>query len=1002
MELKGVTFVCTSSEISLSIGRTLHECDCTIGIYPFRLCPYRQSKVEWGINYPQAAAKSSLESVMNLRSLAKQVSFYGVALALTACGFGSDKKPAARNVSASDLVLKAETVLPPGQSGFFSVPGQAQGLLTGNPADYGAHVDDQRELYWSFGAKPAVLGTRPGSPASPKSGVQVYRDSYGVPIIYADTVRDLWFGVGHAVTTDRLFLLDAVRRTARGSLAELTGCGAVPADLQQRVVGYTEAEYQTFLEKLSPDARDAVLGYVDGANARIAEVRNNPTLLPAEYVLLSSLPEPINAIDVLASGVYITRFVAAEGGNEFQNISMLKSLSSRLGSARAGKDAFLDLTWLDDAKAAVSVPVGAGSFSNQSGSAAVRDAAFEQMADWAVTLPDSLAQGDGTGNSVAPAPCSQPSLAMATSASSGLRGAAKRELALGPEIKRTKSAKTLAKATNPKSYKTYGPHVQRQIALALNELRAYLHGGSHAYAVGSSRTRDGGTLLVSGPQLGYDYPLLLVEYEIHGAGYHARGSSVPILPVVGIGYTEHAAWGLTTGYSKTIDSFIETLCSTAQQAAGTCLADQYFHDGKWKAMSCRNETFKFRAAASGVPVGPATLSQTNKICRTVHGPLVARDDAKGMGRSVAYAMWKREIDTIEGIRIWNKARSFAEFDAAMRLVTWNENTTVATRDGHIAFYHPGLHFQRSPQTDMRFPIPGTGAFDHAGLLPFEKTPQVRDPEEGFLANWNNKPAVGWLDGEGLGSTSRPGGAGQRVTIILDKLATRSDWAFTDLKALDEHAGTIDPRAREYLPVLRAFRTSAQAQLNVIEKAALDLVLGWNRSHYGPNINLNDPEARDGAAATIFGELVNALRDELFAGLKADVLAPDLTAFDRVSGVGSHVFDQSVMDNVVVRILAPNTSTIVNRRDWSGGRSRDAIMLAALKTTLARLATSYNGGNALTEADLGKCMRIHPRSKICSLTGVVGPGSDTVPGTSCVTMPYQDRGSWVHRVGYEKR
>jgi hypothetical protein len=48
------------------------------------------------------------------------------------------------------------------------------------------------------------------------------------------------------------------------------------------------------------------------------------------------------------------------------------------------------------------------------------------------------------------------------------------------------------------------------------------------------------------------------------------------------------------------------------------------------------------------------------------------------------------------------------------------------------------------------------------------------------------------------------------------------------------------------------------------------------------------------------------------------------------------------------------------------------------------------------------MRIHPRSKICSLTGVVGPGSDTVPGTSCVTMPYQDRGSWVHRVGYEKR
>jgi nitrogen fixation-related uncharacterized protein len=31
--------------------------------------------------------------------------------------------------------------------------------------------------------------------------------------------------------------------------------------------------------------------------------------------------------------------------------------------------------------------------------------------------------------------------------------------------------------------------------------------------------------------------LLLAEYEIHGAGYDARGVSVPLLPTVGIGYT---------------------------------------------------------------------------------------------------------------------------------------------------------------------------------------------------------------------------------------------------------------------------------------------------------------------------------------------------------------------------------------------------------------------------------------------------------------------------------
>lgn len=333
-------------------------------------------------------------------------------LLLAACGGGDDDgAPAAAAARADSLVLKAETVLPPGQSGHYGSAGQARGLLTGQPGDYGPHVDDQRELYWRFDAKPATLGTRPGAPSSPKAGVQVYRDSYGVPIVYAGNVRDLWYGVGHAVTQDRLFLLDGVRRTARGTLAELTGCGAVPADLQQRVVGYSEAEYRAFFDKLSPDARDAVLGYVDGVNARIAEVRADPSQLPAEYALLTSLPEPVTATDVLASGVYITRFVAAEGGNEFLNIRLLKSLTARYG-ARGGKDAFLDLTWLDDPKAVVSVP-GGTRFSNQDGPAdGTGTAAFESLADWAMALPETLWKGDGTGHGARPGPCSQPSLAM--------------------------------------------------------------------------------------------------------------------------------------------------------------------------------------------------------------------------------------------------------------------------------------------------------------------------------------------------------------------------------------------------------------------------------------------------------------------------------------------------------------------------------------------------------------------------------------------------------------
>jgi penicillin G amidase len=932
---------------------------------------------------------------------------------LSACGGSSGDDG---DGGGDHRVLKAESALPPGQSGFFTVAGQLRGQASGNPGDYGAHVDDQRLLYWGFDAKPGALGGRPGTPTQPKAGVQIYRDAYGVPIVYADNVRDLWFGVGYAVAQDRLFLMDAVRRTGAGTLAELTGCGGVPADIQQRVVSYSGAEYQAMFDALSADARDSVLGYVEGANAWRAEVMQDPGKLPAEYALLTSVPAEFTARDVLAAGVYITRFVAAEGGNEFLNIRMLKALEAAYGSRDEAKKAFQDMTWLEDGKAAVSVPRSAGTFSNQPEPAAGREAVFSQMADWALALPETIWKGSGTGHGAAPFPCSQPSLAMLGSAGGlGAREVSRATFNVIPAAAGTQKRKNRKPDARLRGHdKEAAGKVQRRIVLALQELRAYMHGGSMAYAIGPSRTRDGGTLMVSGPQLGYSYPLLLVEYEIHGAGYHARGTSVPILPTVGIGYTEHAAWGLTTGYSKTIDSFIETICSTAQQQAGTCRANQYFHEGQWKDMDCRSETFNYRAASNGVPFGPPSLSTTQQVCRTVHGPVVARDDAAGLARSLQYAMFGREIETIEGILQWNRARSFAEFKAGVEQVTWNENVTVATRDGHIAYFHPGLFPARSPNTDMRLPIPGTGEYDFGAPLPFAQLPQVIDPSQGFVANWNNKPAYGWLDGEGMGATSRPGGPGQRVTAIQDLLATRSNWSFADLRGIDRHHGITDPRAREYLPVIQSFRAAAAAQLDDTQRAALDLMLAWDRSHYGPGIDLADAEARDSPAATIFGEYVTALRDELFAQLKNHILDPGvpdsdpnnptpaagLTVYGRVAGVGSHVFDQSVMDNLVLRVLNPASSSLPLRRDYSGGRDREAVMKAALDTALGRLADAYNGGAALTPADLDKCRRVHPRSQLCSLTGVIGPGSDTLPGTSCVTMPYQDRGSWVHRVGYE--
>lgn len=890
-----------------------------------------------------------------------------MALMLSACNSQGGRPgdvPSGPN-PADELIIKASTSLPPGQSGLVTVAGLAQGQLTGAPGDYGEHVDDQRTPYWSFQFKDGTLGTKPGPATIPKSGVEIYYDSFGVPIIYGDSIRDVYFGMGYAAAQQRLFLMDAARRLGRGTLAALAGCGSVPDDIAARVQTYTEAEYMAQYDRLSAEAKESIQGLVDGANAYIAELTVDVPNLPAEYVVLSSMPEPFTIADIAAGGVLITRSVAAEGGNEFHNIKMLQGLQAEYGDEE-GIQRFLDLVWDDDPKAVTTVPLSEGTFSNQDTPSEGREAVFRSVAAWATGLPDTIWKGVGTGDSAVPCTNGLPGLPVASTAKSGMR-----------KLSNTEAAAARQRVDD--------------VLQSLREFR--IHHGSFAFAVSGQHTRDGGALLVSEPQLGYSYPTQLWEVEVHGGGIDARGSTVPGLPAVGIGYTNNLAWGLTTGYSKTVDSFVETICSTAQQTAGTCSENQYFYQGAWQDMDCRIESVAYRADPQGVPVGPAIFSADYEVCRTVHGPIVARDDEAGLARSLAYFMWDRELDNIEGVQAWAHATNAQEFIAATSKVSWNENVTYATREGDIGYIHPGYFPRRHPQVDQRFPTPGDGSRDWVGVVPFNQMPQVHNPAQGYLANWNNKPAVGWFDGEGLGSTSRPGGHNQRVTSILDQLAVAQNVTFDDLFTFERTAGTHDHRLRDYRVVLADWFARRSATLSDTERTAVEMVLAWDGLAFGPGIDLEDEGATDSPVATIFGAIVQSFRDELFADLRnvitdasAESDAQEHDAFHRMQGVGSHVFDHSVMDNLILRVLYPAFSGLDARADYLQGREPDAVILTVVQKALSALAATYGTDDPPTSADLDQFRRVHPRSEITNLTGIVGP---------TVTMPYLDRGSWIH-------
>lgn len=186
--------------------------------------------------------------------------------------------------------------------------------------------------------------------------VQIYRDGFGVPHIFAETNRGLFEAYGYTVAQDRLWQLELNRRAARGRLAEIFGASFVGADTAARTVGYTGAELDAMFAQLTAEEQAIFEAYVGGINRYLAEATAAPLLkLPFEFHALGFFPEPWTVRDSAAFGVFMTRRFGEIGGRELTNLSLLNSLVAAHGPAN-GFAIFNDVRWINDPDSPVTVP----------------------------------------------------------------------------------------------------------------------------------------------------------------------------------------------------------------------------------------------------------------------------------------------------------------------------------------------------------------------------------------------------------------------------------------------------------------------------------------------------------------------------------------------------------------------------------------------------------------------------------------------------------------------
>jgi penicillin amidase len=137
-----------------------------------------------------------------------------------------------------------------------------------------------------------------------KQPVEVLRDEWGVPHIYAKNQADLFFAQGFVTAQDRLFQLDLWRRIGNGETAELFGQEAIEADRFARLMLY-RGDMQAEWKSYAPDAEAIAQAFVSGINAYIGHAANK---LPIEFQILGHKPAKWQAEDILSrmSGIIMT------------------------------------------------------------------------------------------------------------------------------------------------------------------------------------------------------------------------------------------------------------------------------------------------------------------------------------------------------------------------------------------------------------------------------------------------------------------------------------------------------------------------------------------------------------------------------------------------------------------------------------------------------------------------------------------------------------------------
>ena len=691
---------------------------------------------------------------------------------------GPGTAPTAAARAAVQVYGRVRNILPPGSNGNVTALDLATIAATGGTTATPTappHFADQLEMYDDLTTRdPLTLKdadldalykdagldpTEVVSTATPKNGVTIERDPFGVPFITGTSYTNVEFGAGYAAVEDRMFLMDVLRHTGQARLTEFVGDTEANLRMDQDQLAtafYTPAQAAAQVEKAAeragaggPRLIRAVDAFIAGINA--AQSTLCPTVLattcPTEYAALQKTPKDWTRADVVYVASLVGGIFGKGGGRETANAAWLQELTAKLGRAEALRT-YDDLRARNDPEA----PTTSALFTPYDNTGGLRPKLP------GVALPDR----DG--------PTAPGSGAM-------LRGTAPRPGT--PGLIDLPDGST--------------------ISLPLEQ-----HGMSNAILVSGRESATGKPLAVFGPQTGYYTPQLLVEQALRGPGLLARGVSFAGTNLfVQLGHGIDYAWSATSAGSDNVDTVVERLCNVDGSRA-TVESTAYLVGTTCRPMASYTHT----ETTTPNPTSPAPPTTYEfLVLKTRHGLVQQRSTVDGAPVALVSqrSTYGHEVDSVIGFSQLNDpgyVNDAASFQKATSHIDFTFNWFYAD-DRDISYFSSGLLPVRSKKVEPDLPHWAGNGYDWQGWLPTARHPHETNPANGYFVSWNNKPAPGFAAADDNWSY----GPVYRSLALEDRLkraiAGDREVDIEGMVGVMADAATVDSRAAYTLPWLLA-------------------------------------------------------------------------------------------------------------------------------------------------------------------------------------------------------